>query len=53
MKGSQLSHSDSSNPFRAKGVLEFLFRPLLMFYDIMKICQFVLGFFFTFYLKKN
>ena len=37
MKVTQISYSDSSNPFGGKRVSKFRFRPLLFFYDTLNI----------------
>ena len=53
MKGSRLSHGDSSNSLGGKCVSEFLFRPLFIFYDMLKICPIIFLTFFLFYSIKK
>ena len=53
MKGSRLSHGDSSNSLGGKCVSEFLFRPLFIFYDMLKMCPIIFfDIFFVLFNKK-
>ena len=53
MKVTQISYSDSSNPFGGKRVSNFLFRLLLFFYDTLNIFQNIFRHFFTFDVIKK